>query len=199
MTDNNPTTNNPIPNVSAYDEYVSWVCIDGTECISDKALHEDIDVNYCRVISCGTVAGIDVITVVWHHNSSFFRRTVTYRKHVPEDCPDCGTPNVTRYADGTCFICHFWALQFAAPGGLIINGNHYRIGAEPTPEEHQRHPEHYGSYGRRHTIRHNDGTVTVTHNLWHQGAIPARLTRPDNATFVRDDDPNLDPDPGGTP
>jgi hypothetical protein len=193
-------TNNPTNNPPTDDNPVFWVAIDGSESISHKALSEALDVNYARTISFGTVNGVDIITVVWHHDSPSYRRTVTYRKVVPEDCPDCGTTNIRRDADGTCLTCAFWTEQFATPGGLIINGNHYRIGDEPTPEEHQRHPEHYGFYGRRYTIRRNDGTVTVTHNLWHQGAIPARLTRPDNATFIRPGDPDYpdDPAPGGT-
>jgi len=100
-------------------------------------------------------------------------------------CGDCGSTKVTRYADGTCFTCQFWADQFSTPGGLIINGSHYRIGPEPTPQELADHPSHYGCYGDQFVIGLPDGTQTVTHNLWTQGPIPPRLSRPDNAAFIQ--------------
>ncbi|GAB3823880.1 hypothetical protein GCM10027610_001380 [Dactylosporangium cerinum] len=83
-----------------------------------------------------------------------------------------------------CSTCDFWQWQFNLPGGLIINGEHYRIGEEPTADALNNNPSQFGSYGRRYVIRFLDGREVVTHNLWHQGAIPDALRRPDSAAFV---------------
>ncbi|GAA4470327.1 hypothetical protein [Phytohabitans houttuyneae] len=99
-------------------------------------------------------------------------------------CPACGSVSPTRNADGSCLTCQHWAQQFTTPGGLIINGNHYRIGDEPPGEAWARFPKGYGSYGVGFIIRRADGTEIITHNLWHQGEIPPNLARPDNAQIV---------------
>ncbi len=158
---------------------VCWITTDQTHTISGYSLHEAFSTRAAVLLERTPTA----VTVEWNpgHVSAF---VVTYVRVQPSDCTECGDTNVTRYADGTCFTCHFWAEQFATPGGLIINGNHYRIGDEPTPAELAAHPKFYGCYGDEFVIRMSDGTQTVTHNLWSQGEIPARLSRPDNAAFV---------------
>lgn len=109
--------------------------------------------------------------------------------HRRQDCTICGTPNADHHY-GQCYICRFWADQFATPGGHIINGNHYRIGEEPTSDQLRRFPKQFGCNGTGFVIRVlPDGPEIVTHNLWHQGEIPPGLTRPDTAVFVRDPEP----------
>ncbi|MFY1675061.1 hypothetical protein ACN27G_34845 [Plantactinospora sp. WMMB334] len=114
--------------------------------------------------------------------------------HSITDCHTCGTPNATHWS-GNCATCEFWAHQFATPGGLIIGGCHYRISEEPTAEQLAEYPKLCGSNGARFTIRLNDGTEVITHNLWGQGNIPPGLTRPDNAEFVGDPEPAPRPRP----
>lgn len=99
------------------------------------------------------------------------------------DCPTCGTPQAQHW-HGRCYTCQFWAEQFTTPGGLIIGGNHYSIGEEPPAEKLAACPNRYGSYGLGFRIHRIDGVEIVTHNLWHQGAIPPGLVRPDNAAII---------------
>lgn len=92
---------------------------------------------------------------------------------------------------GLCSSCRFWGERLAGRSALtvIVAGGHYTIGSpqyqEPPP------PSPYGGYGfggARWEILFKDGRREVTHNLWSQGAIPARLRAlpewHDNACFV---------------
>jgi hypothetical protein len=99
-------------------------------------------------------------------------------------CPRCGAVAAPHLIDGDCFYCLFWQEQFTTGGGLIINGSHFRVGAEPPGEKLAACPKCYGSYGVGFRIRCADGTEIVTHNLWCQGKIPPGLARPDNAAIV---------------
>jgi hypothetical protein len=161
--------------------WVCWIATDGDHVISDYSLNDALTTGAAQLLTDTPTTR----TVRWNPTGPAYARVVTYQLvPPPADCPDCGTTRPTRYADETCFTCRFWADQFTRPGGLIINGHHYRIGPEPTREDLIRHPNHYGYYGERFVIRMADGTETVTHNLWGQGPIPARLVRPDNAAFI---------------
>lgn len=77
-----------------------------------------------------------------------------------------------------------WLGMLARPGALIIDGNLYFVGPEPTAIELAADPKRYGCYGTRFLIGHDDGTQTVTHNLGCCGQIPAELRPADNAAFL---------------
>jgi len=163
--------------------YPTWISIDGTEVIADTALTNALNTGMALIIERTPTR----LHILWNPNSPRHAQAVMYQRQPdPTDCPTCGTTKVDRLTDGSCPTCRFWTYQFGTPGGLIINGEHYRVDDEPTPEELDNYPYLYGSYGHRFVIRHVDGTEIVTHNLWHQGTIPPGLTRPDNAAFVND-------------
>lgn len=77
-----------------------------------------------------------------------------------------------------------WLKMLAEPGALIVDGNLYFVGPEPTPADLAASPKLYGCYGTGFTIGHADGTQTVTHNLGCCGAIPDELRPADNAAFI---------------
>jgi hypothetical protein len=100
-------------------------------------------------------------------------------------CTTCGDTTARRFADGGCQTCEYWTTELATPGGLIIDGGHYRIGPEPTMQDlFSMPPGLYGCGGARFEIRIPDGTHVVTHNLWYQGQLPPALARPDTAAFI---------------
>lgn len=78
----------------------------------------------------------------------------------------------------------YWTNMLAEPGALIIDGDLYFIGAEPTPADLAANPKLYGCYGTGFTIGHADGTQTITHNLGCCGAIPEDVRPADNAAFI---------------
>jgi hypothetical protein len=78
----------------------------------------------------------------------------------------------------------YWTAMLATPGALIIDGNLYFVGDEPTPADLAANPKLYGCYGTGFTIGHADGTQTITHNLGCCGAIPDDIRPADNAAFI---------------
>lgn len=99
-------------------------------------------------------------------------------------CGTCGDITARRFADGGCQTCEYWTDQLATPGGLIIDGGHYRIGPEPTTQELASNASLFGCGGARFVIRMPDHTHIVTHNLWYQGELPSGLVLPDTAAFI---------------
>lgn len=81
-----------------------------------------------------------------------------------------------------CFHCAYWYLKSLNPPGLIIGHSVYTVGPETRDPSSVR-----GFAGRRFVIEHNDGTVTVTTNLWHGGEIPEEYwdVMPDTARFMK--------------
>jgi len=76
----------------------------------------------------------------------------------------------------------FWLAQLAEGGGIIIDGEHYRVGDG-------REGGIRGYDGREFRIAFFDDRETiVTTNLWHQGTVPPsfRAVLPNNATFIRE-------------
>jgi hypothetical protein len=89
----------------------------------------------------------------------------------------------------------YWTEMLAKSGALVIDGDLYFVGSEPTHTDLLANPKRYGCYGMGFRIRHLDGTETVTHNLGHCGTIPAHLRLADNAAFVGDPEPTPIPHP----
>jgi hypothetical protein len=100
---------------------------------------------------------------------------------LPIRCDICGD---NRYATEPCYTCDYWHDRLAEPDGLVINGNLYFAGPEPTPPDLYRYPKGYGCYGAGFLIGREDGTQILTHNLGHCGEIPAALRPADNAAFL---------------
>lgn len=104
-------------------------------------------------------------------------------------CSLCGQAYTTKFTNGArliaenrCFDCDFWLTL--KPGGIVIAGRHYQIGPEPAPNASH---AFLGMAGREFRIKFlADGREVVTHNLWHQGAVPLHLRDrfPDNAEFL---------------
>ena len=63
-------------------------------------------------------------------------------------------------------------------------GHHYQLASEGASQGER------GFGGKVFEVRFFDGRVVVTHNLWHQGEVPAhfRARLPDNAVFAEDPD-----------
>jgi hypothetical protein len=78
----------------------------------------------------------------------------------------------------------YWTQMLAKSGALVINGDLYFVGAEPTSAELAANPKAYGCYGAGFTIGLDDGTQIVTHNLGCCGAVPTAVCPPDNAAFI---------------
>lgn len=79
-----------------------------------------------------------------------------------------------------CFNCNFWTDYMGRTDTIRIDGMHYVIAPDTTSGM-----KGYG--GHEFKIKRFDTEgVIVTHNLWHQGDIPAhfRDRLPDNAEFV---------------
>ncbi len=78
----------------------------------------------------------------------------------------------------------FWRDQATRPGGLVIEGKHYRdSGTTDSP--------HRGFAGHTFAIRElASGRVWITNNLWHQGTIPEDFKGlfPDTHEFVKPGD-----------
>jgi hypothetical protein len=104
----------------------------------------------------------------------------TYRH---ADCGVCDTTGAT-FRNGICTSCAYWRSQIGEPGALVIDGDLYFIGTEPTRTDLLANPKLYGCYGTGFRVRSSDGTETVTHNLGHCGTIPAALRPADNAAFI---------------
>lgn len=97
-------------------------------------------------------------------------------------CSVCGKKiERTYYINGECsdrcFKQRFW--QKALKTGIIINGNCYQVGDENTKSTFR------GFDGRKIYIRMKTGKVIVTTNLWHNGKIPKRYMKKDNAKFIK--------------
>lgn len=86
----------------------------------------------------------------------------------------------------------FWAAQLRdRSGALVINGKHYRIGANNGRSQYEAGFKGFG--GRAFEIRMlANGHVAKIDDLWYQGAIPPKFRElfPDNAEFT---DPNQEP------
>ena len=97
-------------------------------------------------------------------------------------------PNGDKKPD-ECFYCYCWRGNLESDSKtpdkvVIVNGDHYQIGNEPSKD----HPTGmYGYGGSEFRIQFNDGRQVITHNLWHQGTIPEywKAKFPDNAIFVQ--------------
>jgi hypothetical protein len=110
-------------------------------------------------------------------------------------CRDCRAPisptdkSLIGAVPGWCHTCRFWAetLQGRSARTVIVKGSHYEIG-NPQYQERPRESQWLGFGGSRWEIAFKDGRREVTHNLWSQGAIPARLRAlpewADNAEFI---------------
>jgi hypothetical protein len=73
----------------------------------------------------------------------------------------------------------FWDEQLQNPG-IIVNGNHYRIGDTPYPQKG------YGFGGSEFVVRMlGNGKIIKTRDMWHQGTIPEWYGVKDNAEFVK--------------
>jgi hypothetical protein len=83
----------------------------------------------------------------------------------------------------------YWTGMLSRPEALIIDGNLYFVGPEPTAADLAANPKLYGCYGTGFTIGHADGAQTLTHNLRSCGAIPADLRPADNAAFLGEPEP----------
>lgn len=103
-------------------------------------------------------------------------------------CPVCGKKSThPMFANGCCSDeCHqmnFWrnALDDEA---IIIDGHCYHVDEEP--EDISNHNEFLGFGGQEFKIRKFDSDgIIITHNLWHQGEIPKKFNKQDNAQFVK--------------
>lgn len=103
-------------------------------------------------------------------------------------CAFCQTAYRHDY-EQLCFDCYFWMPYLIGavtgdPASVRISGVHYTLGRDdPCQPAHQR-----GFGGARYAIRFSTGRRVVTHDLWCQGEIPARLRDllPDNANFVQE-------------
>ena len=118
-------------------------------------------------------------------------------------CHICGKDDEAMYIQETmlrmtreriCFSCLHWVRQLETRREVcaVINGTHYRIGAEPDKKQ-LKHGFGLGFGGSPYTIRYFDGRVVKTRNLWCQGDIPAhfRSQLPDDAEFVREPAPSV--------
>ena len=103
-------------------------------------------------------------------------------------CPVCGKKSThPMFANGCCSNeCHhidFWrnALDDEA---IIIDGHCYHVGEEP--EDVSKYNGFLGFSGQEFKIRKFDSDdIIITHNLWHQGEIPKKFNKQDNAQFVK--------------
>ena len=103
-------------------------------------------------------------------------------------CPVCGKKSThPLFVNGCCSDeCHqmdFWknALDDDA---IIIDGHCYHI--EKEPADLLNYEGFLGFGGREFKIRKFDSDVIITtHNLWHQGEIPKKFNKQDNAQFVK--------------
>lgn len=105
-------------------------------------------------------------------------------------CKECYGYIQTSYCEPTrsqlirrnlCFTCNFWT-NVLSQSPVVIDGSAYTIVPDdPSPHSFK------GFGGRKFKIRHNDGKITLTHNLWHRGAIPNHFRKrlPNNAAFVQ--------------
>lgn len=96
---------------------------------------------------------------------------------------DAMDPNLCLRERQRCHRCHFWEREIARGGAVIIDGRQYRMGHEPGQREDR---QGLGFGGDRFQIEFFDGRREVSHNLWHQGEVPAHFREqlPDNARFV---------------
>lgn len=99
-------------------------------------------------------------------------------------CSGCGVvEHTSKNLSDKCHTCTTWSereAQHSVTPKIIIKGVMYTDGGN-TPNG-----EYLGFGGALHTINHNDGTQTVTNNLWHGGVIPKKYrltTMKDNAEF----------------
>jgi len=93
----------------------------------------------------------------------------------------------TTLCSSQCFITDFWnyyVTQKDNPKCIRIDHTHYYIGSE---SKDIRDMGFRGFGGRRFTIKHNDGRLIITTNLWHQGDIPKEFwdRLPDNAVWAK--------------
>lgn len=98
----------------------------------------------------------------------------------------------SKYSNATlcsseCFITDFWnyyVTQKDNPKCIRIDHTHYYIGSE---SKDNRDMGFRGFGGRKFTIKHNDGRLIITTNLWHQGVIPDShlALLPDNAVWAK--------------
>ena len=89
-----------------------------------------------------------------------------------------------------CFYCNHWYdLYLIRDQSNVarVAGNHYMIEKEPNAKE-MLDGFMLGFGGNQFNIRFNDGREVITHNLWHQGEIPAlwRDRLSNNAEFVKE-------------
>lgn len=74
----------------------------------------------------------------------------------------------------------FWDEQLADIG-IVVNGQHYRIGSTPYPAKG------YGFGGSEFVVKMLDtGEIIKTCDMWHQGTIPEFYQIKDNAEFVNE-------------
>ena len=103
-------------------------------------------------------------------------------------CPVCGKKSIhPLFANGCCsdecYNIDFWrnALDDDA---IIIDGHCYHI--EKEPADLLNYEGYLGYAGREFKIKmNNSDKIIVTHNLWHQGEIPKKFNKQDNAQFVK--------------
>ena len=83
-----------------------------------------------------------------------------------------------------CFRSRFWDIALDG-NEIIINGECYHIGKEPTRTELNLHSDYYGFGGEKFRIkRFDDKEVIVTHNLRHNGKVPVDRHIQDTAEFL---------------
>ena len=103
-------------------------------------------------------------------------------------CPVCGKklenpPYYDGWCSDECFHKNFWknALDDDA---IIIDGHCYHI--EKEPADLLNYEGYLGYAGREFKIKmNNSDKIIITHNLWHQGEIPKKFNKQDNAQFVK--------------
>lgn len=92
-----------------------------------------------------------------------------------------------------CHHCFHWhglvEKRDGEPMSVRVNGYHHQIGDEPSEDDRVVHSTYgrLGSGGARHVIGFLDGRPQIiSHNVWHQGAIPPhyRDRLPDNARWL---------------
>ena len=103
-------------------------------------------------------------------------------------CPVCGKKSTyPMFANGCCsdecYNIDFWRNALDDES-IIIDGHCYHVCEEP--EDVSKYNGFLGFNGQEFKIRKFDSDVIIiTHNLWHQGEIPKKFNKQDNAQFVK--------------
>ena len=103
-------------------------------------------------------------------------------------CPVCGKKSTyPMFANGCCsdkcYNIDFWRNALDDES-IIIDGHCYHVCEEP--EDISNYNGFLGFNGQEFKIRKFDSDVIIiTHNLWHQGEIPKKFNKQDNAHFVK--------------